>query len=210
MTLVLCRALVPTSDSDTSKDAEPQPNPISVVQTPTRSGETPRLSRCDCCRSHRGGAPVGGCDHFGRRWQLPRQAFARSSGDGERLDACQKFIERVRKRVTQAESAVTEAIAAKDRLVGEIQDGETRWRRLREEARVVLRATGCTGWFADARSDGRGKYAPGIAGVVSVQGPPSCDRGPRDTEGACVETLPRMPLNVQQLESWLSEWNADL
>ena len=56
---------------------------------------------------------------------------------GERLDSCQRFLERARKRVTSAESAIAEAVAERDRLVAEFAEGEKRMERLREEARAA-------------------------------------------------------------------------
>ena len=41
---------------------------------------------------------------------------------GERLDSCQRFLARARKRVTSAESAIAEAVAERDRLVAELAE----------------------------------------------------------------------------------------
>ena len=54
------------------------------------------------------------------------------------LVEAQKFIERARKRVISAETTIAEAIAAKERVVAELQDGERRLELLREEARVTM------------------------------------------------------------------------
>ena len=56
---------------------------------------------------------------------------------GERLDVCQRFLERARKRVISAESAIAAAVAEKDRLVAELEEGERRMDRFREEARTA-------------------------------------------------------------------------
>ena len=56
---------------------------------------------------------------------------------GERLDSCQRFLERARKRVISAESAISEAVAEKDRLIAELAEGEKRMEGLREEVRAA-------------------------------------------------------------------------
>ena len=53
---------------------------------------------------------------------------------GERLDACQQFVERAKKRLAAAEQAVTKALETKSRLEAELSEGMQRLQRLREEA----------------------------------------------------------------------------
>ena len=57
---------------------------------------------------------------------------------GERVDACQKFFERARKRLAQAQQALDDVAAAKDQCVEEVEEGEKRLKRFREEARVPV------------------------------------------------------------------------
>ncbi len=53
---------------------------------------------------------------------------------GERLDACQQFVERERKRFAAAEEAVMKALQTKSRLECELEEGLSRLKCLREEA----------------------------------------------------------------------------
>ena len=53
---------------------------------------------------------------------------------GERLDACQQFVERARKRFAAAQEAVEQALKTKSRLENEFEEGLQRLQRLREEA----------------------------------------------------------------------------
>ena len=59
---------------------------------------------------------------------------------GERLDACQQFVERARKRFVAAEDAVMKALQTKSRLESELNEGVQRLQRLREEAAAQPRA----------------------------------------------------------------------
>ena len=90
---------------------------------------------------------------------------------GERLDSCQRFLERARKRVTSAESANAEAVVERDRLVAELAEGEKRMERLREEARAAPPTKGCC-WRRIPRRCGAG--ASGNSGIAAVSGPVPC------------------------------------
>ena len=57
---------------------------------------------------------------------------------GERFDACQKFFERGGKCLGQAQQALDDVAAAKDQCVEEVEEGEKRLERFREEARVPV------------------------------------------------------------------------
>ena len=59
---------------------------------------------------------------------------------GERLDACQQFVERARKRLVAAEDVVMKALQIKSRLECELNEGVQRLQRLREEAAAQPRA----------------------------------------------------------------------
>ena len=59
---------------------------------------------------------------------------------GERLDACQQFVERARKRLVAAEDVVMKALQTKSRLESELNEGVQRLQRLREEAAAQPRA----------------------------------------------------------------------
>ena len=59
---------------------------------------------------------------------------------GERLDACQQFVERARKRLVAAEDVVVKALQTKSRLECELTEGVQRLQRLREEAAAQPRA----------------------------------------------------------------------
>ena len=51
--------------------------------------------------------------------------------------------------MTSAESAITEAVAERDRLVAELAEGEKRMERLREEARAAPRPRDLVDEFLD-------------------------------------------------------------
>ena len=55
-----------------------------------------------------------------------------SSPVGVRLDACQRFVERARKRYAAVQEAVEQALKTKSRLDCELQEGLQRLQRLRE------------------------------------------------------------------------------
>ena len=126
---------------------------------------------------------------------------------GERLDSCQRFLERARKRVTSAESAIAEAVAERDRLVAELAEGEKRMERLREEAHAVPPPRDVVG---DEFLDDVAQMRQEILELRRFR-----DRFPasalRGAEGPLVlENIPAMPETPHQLETWMSDRNADL
>ena len=109
--------------------------------------------------------------------------------------------------VTSAESAISEAVAEKDRFVAELAEGEKRMERLREEARAAPPPRDLVGEefhydVAQMRQEilelrrFRDRF---LASAL------------RGAEGPLVlVSLPAMPENPHQLETWMSDRNADL
>ena len=111
-----------------------------------------------------------------------------------------------RKRVISAESASAEAMAEKDRLVAEFTEGEKRMERLREEAHAAPRQRDLVGdEFLDDVAQMRQEilelwrfWDRFPASAVRAEGP------------LVLENIPPMPENLHQLETWMSDRNADL
>ena len=121
---------------------------------------------------------------------------------GERLDSCQRFLERARKRVTSAESAIADAVAERDRLVAELAEGEKRMERLREEARAAPPPRDVVG---DEFLDDVAQMRQEILELRRFR-----DRHPasalRGAEGPLVlENITAMPENPHQLETWIRQ-----
>ena len=86
--------------------------------------------RCSVCRSQ------FSCECFGRGSEsCPAEVEHHSGRMSRRMPEVHR---KSRKRVSLAEIAITEAVAAKERVVEELQQGERRLERLREEARFSL------------------------------------------------------------------------
>ena len=69
---------------------------------------------------------------------LKKLQAASSSPIGERLDACQRFVERAQKRLAAAQEAVKKAVETQSKLEAELQEGVERLQRLREEATAQM------------------------------------------------------------------------
>ena len=109
--------------------------------------------------------------------------------------------------MTSAESAIAEAVAERDRLVAELAEGEKRMERLREEAHAVPPPRDVVGnEFLDDVAQMRQEILElrrfrdrFLASAL------------RGAEGPFVlENIPAMPEIPHQLETWMSDRNADL
>ena len=105
-----------------------------VTGAPTREPQK-------CKISERAIAVLGeeGVDAAGLIATLKRVRAQSIQPIGERLDVCQQFVERARKRLVAAEDVVMKALQTKSRL----DEGVQRLQRLREEAATQPSAAWC-------------------------------------------------------------------
>ena len=152
---------------------------------------------------------IGGCDlHFGRAqrggrkqvWSPQSRAPRPVDTTCGRLDACQPFVERARKRFVAAEDAVTKALQTNSRLESELEEGMQR-RSRRATGQPVRRPRGRGGAFNSARTDCGGDQpianiggrSAAREGSSTIRGVPTTGRGVSSCEpvSSDVDTLRR-------------------
>ena len=185
-------------------------------QESSEGGSGSRSRPATCCetchplsrRDQRGGgggsSPVAECRVRSGGGQPSRQTVGFSIEVG-------KSLERARKRVTTAESTVAEAVAEEGRFVAELEEGERRMERLREEARAAPTQRDPVGdELHGVDLDDAAKTRQEILELRQFRG--CCPLTPsRGADRPFVpENIPPMPESSHQIERWLSDRNADL